>query len=108
MYELNIPVDICLMVDTKSIYSVGEGTLVHNENGFRLRSEDGTLDYSQSAGAVYCINADFYWYQIADTINIGDFNAQYYCFPKTGGDVVAKTRLAAEELFKASKDKIKS
>ena len=33
-------------------------------------------------------------------ISIGDMNALYYCFPKTAGDVVAKTRLAAEELFK--------
>ncbi len=106
-YALNVPVDICLMVDTKTIYSVGEGTLEHNENGFRLRSVDGVLDYRQGASAVYCINADFYWYQIADTINIGDFNAQYYCFPKSGGDVAAKTRLAAEELFKMNKEKLK-
>ena len=31
---------------------------------------------------------------------IGDQQALYYCFPQTGGDVVAKTRLAAEELYK--------
>ena len=33
-------------------------------------------------------------------ICIGDANALYYCFPKTTEDVVAKARLAAEELFK--------
>ena len=104
-YQLNVPVDVCLMVDTKTIYSVGEGVLEHDEKGFRLKSNDGEIDYEQSSSAVYSINADFYWYQIADTINIGNFDAQYYCFPKTGGDIVAKTRLAAEEMFKIEKAK---
>ena len=35
-------------------------------------------------------------------ICIGNKDALYYCFPK-GGDVVAKTRLAAEELYKMKK-----
>lgn len=36
-------------------------------------------------------------------ICIGDTNAFYYCFPKEGGDIVAKTRLAAEEMYKISR-----
>ena len=35
-------------------------------------------------------------------ICIGNHDALYYCFPKDG-DVVAKTRLAAEELYKLKK-----
>ena len=58
------------------------------------------LHYTQGVTHSHSVNSDFYWYQIADTINIGDFDAQYYCFPKTEGDVVAKARLAAEELYK--------
>ena len=34
---------------------------------------------------------------------IGTGDTLYYCFPKTEEDVVAKTRLAAEELYKISK-----
>ena len=34
---------------------------------------------------------------------IGDQNVLYYCFPKGAGDIVAKTRLAAEELYKLKK-----
>lgn len=33
-------------------------------------------------------------------ICIGDRDVLYYCFPQGKGDVVAKTRLAAEELYK--------
>jgi hypothetical protein len=36
-------------------------------------------------------------------ICIGNHDALYYCFPKGAGDVVAKTRLAAEELYKLKK-----
>jgi hypothetical protein len=36
-------------------------------------------------------------------ISIGNRSALYYCFPKTEGDVVAKARLAAEELYKIKK-----
>ena len=35
-------------------------------------------------------------------ICIGNHDALYYCFPK-GGDCVAKTRMAVEELYKLKK-----
>ena len=35
-------------------------------------------------------------------ICIGNKDALYYCFPK-GGDCVAKTRMATEELYKLKK-----
>ena len=62
----------------------------------------GTLDYTQSPRSSYGLYADYYWYEIADTICIGDQRRLYYCFPK-GQTPVAKTRLAAEELYKLSK-----
>jgi hypothetical protein len=36
-------------------------------------------------------------------ICIGNQDALYYCFPQNSGDVVAKTRMAAEELYKLKK-----
>ena len=102
-YALNIPVDIKVMVDTKGVHDVGAGVLRHDENGFLLTGCDGKLRYTQSASKTYCINADFYWYQIGDVINIGDFTAQYFCFPKAEGDYAFKTRFAAEELYKKEK-----
>ncbi|MBR6570494.1 MAG: hypothetical protein IKK75_08585, partial [Clostridia bacterium] len=35
-------------------------------------------------------------------ISIGTTDALFYCFPKEGGDIASKTRLAAEELYKLS------
>lgn len=102
-YELDIDVDIYMLIDTKCIYKVGEGRLRHTREGFRLTGCDGQLDYTQSPHSSYSLYSDFYWYEIGDVISIGDERAQYYCFPKHGENVVAKTRLAAEELYKLVK-----
>ena len=101
-YNLDVKVKIAIMVDFKAIYMVGEGRLTHSAEGFRLTGCDGKLDYSQGPLACYSLYSDYYWYQIADVICIGNHDALYYCFPE-GGDVVAKTRLATEELYKMKK-----
>lgn len=99
-YKLDIDVDVFAMVDTDCIYSVGEARLTHDREGFRLVGCDGQLDYTQKPLASYSLYADYYWYKMGDMICIGDKNMLFYCFPKNCGDVVAKTRLAAEELYK--------
>ncbi len=104
-YRLQVPVDICIMVDSYHVYRVGTGELTHNAEGFHLVGCDGKLDYTQSPVASYSVNSDFYWYEIGDVICIGDSKILYYCFPKIEGDVVTKTRLAAEELYKIKKKK---
>lgn len=100
-YKLEIPVKIAMLVDTKALYMVGEGSLTHDETGFRLTGCDGKLDYSQGPLASHTLNADYYWYEIGDVICIGNQEALYYCFPDR--DVVTKTRLATEELYKMKK-----
>ena len=60
------------------------------------------LHYEQKSKASYSLYADYYWYEIGDVICIGDSKVLYYCFPKTEQDVVAKTRIATEEIFKLS------
>jgi len=101
-YRLEADVDIGMMVDYKAIYMVGEGHLTHDEAGFKLTGCDGKLEYEQPPLASYSLYSDYYWYELADVICIGNHDQLYYCFPK-GGDVVAKTRLAAEELYKMKK-----
>lgn len=99
-YCMEAPVDICMAIDTTCIYRVGQGVLTHTGNGLHLTGCDGKLDYHHSPLSSYSLYSDFNWYEIGDVICIGDHKALYYCFPKNGGDVVAKARLAAEELFK--------
>ena len=99
IYKLDTEVDIYMLVDMSCIYKVGEGRLVHTKEGFHLTGCGGKLDYKQLPLSSYSLYSDYYWYEIGDVICIGTSKALYYCFPKNSGDIVAKTRLAAEELY---------
>ena len=108
-YKLDADVKIAMMVDYKNIYMVGEGHLTHDRDGFVLNGCGGALHYTQKPQACYGLYADYYWYEIADVICIGDNDKLFYCFPQNCGDVVAKTRLAVEEMYKLYKTrKLKS
>lgn len=102
-YRMEAQVEICAVVDYKAVYRMGEGVLVHDAEGFHLTGCDGKLDYRQSPMSSYGLYADYFWYELGDMVCIGDKDCLYYCFPKEGGDPVAKTRLAAEELYRLKK-----
>ncbi len=104
-YKLDTDVEIAMQVDYKAIYKVGEGHLTHDNGGFVLTGCDGRLQYRQKPQSSYSLYADYYWYEMADVVCIGDQEVHYFLFPK-GNVPVAKIRLAAEEmhkLFKARK-----
>ncbi len=102
-YRMEVPVNIGMLIDYRALYMVGEGKLTHTAEGFILSGCDGKLQYTQGPLACHSLNADYYWYEIGDVICIGNQHALYYCFPKDGQDVVAKARLATEELYKLKK-----
>lgn len=104
-YGFDLECDICMLVDSKALYSVGDGRLVHNANGFRLTGCGGKLDYSQRPTASYSLNADYFWYEIGDMISIGTQKKQFCCFPKGKSGTVTKMRLATEELYKIATEK---
>lgn len=101
-YSLDVAVDIMVAVDLKTLYKVGEGRLIHNLQGFTLDVCSGKLHFTEKPLSSYSLYSDFNWYEIGDVISIGNQNIQYYCFPKGEGghDVVAKARLAVEEMYK--------
>ena len=101
-YRLDADVSIGMMVDHKALYMVGDGRLVHDENGFTLTGCEGKLHYEQSPLASHSLNVDYHWYEIGDVISIGNKEALYYCFPK-GNVSVTKTRIAAELLYEMKK-----
>lgn len=103
-YRMECDVKIGMLVDYKALYMVGEGKLVHDQNGFTLTGCDGRLHYTQKPVNSYNLNADYYWYEIGDIISIGTRDGLYYCFPQ-GGQSVAKARLATEEMYKLCKSR---
>ena len=105
-YKLDIDVDIAMQVDYKAVYRVGEGHLTHDNNGFVLTGCDGKLNYTQKPQACFGLYADYYWYEIADCICIGDNEVHYFLFPKNIDVSVAKIRLSVEEMYKLYKDRV--
>lgn len=102
-YSLDIDVNVFVMKGYKAVYDIGAGHLTHDNNGFHLVAADGKLDYVQSSHLTYSLYSDYLWYEIGDVICIGDNDYLYYCFPQNVKGVVAKTRLAAEEIYKLLK-----
>ena len=101
-YLLDTEVDIAVQVNLDGVCMIGTGKLIHNSEGFTLKSDDGKLDYSQSALASYTIYSDYYWYERGDVIGIGDTEYSYFCIVKDNVSVT-KARLAAEEIYKIAK-----
>jgi hypothetical protein len=99
-YELKCDVDLYMIVNTLAFYKVGEGTLVHNNDGITLDACDGNIKYHLPAKSSYTLNCDYFFYEIGDVISFGDMKTLYYCFPKNAKDVVCKARYAAEEMYK--------
>ena len=103
-YSLDTDVDIWISLDTKKLYDVGEGHLVHNEKGFILTGSDGQISYEHKPLASHSICADFNFYEVGDVIALANPECIYYCFPKDQKIPVAKVRLAAEEIYKKAID----
>ena len=103
-YLLDVDVDILMTRDTKKLYRVGSGHLTHTQDGFVLDGCDGQLHYEHKPLCSHSLYSDFFWYELGDIICVGNSEFMYYCFPKIEGDVVAKTRLAAEEIYKIKKN----
>ena len=99
-YNLDEKVEIYGLKDMKILYKLGSGRIIHNREGFKLIGCEGKLEYSQDTKYTYSLNSDLNWYELGDIISIGDSKARYYCLLKTKKDVVAKARLATEEMYK--------
>lgn len=105
-YKVETNVKIMMLINYKSMYEIGEGTLIHNQNGFYLEGKGFPLKYQQGVLASYSLNSDYFWYEIGDVISIGDKSGLYYCFPEEKG-IVTKLRLATEEFYKIAKENLK-
>lgn len=102
VYLLDTECDIAILKDTKALYMVGKGHLRHDNNGFVIDGCDGKLHFEQSPAACYSVNSDYFWYEIGDIVSIGTNDCLYYCFPKKP-NIVAKTRIAVEEMYQLYK-----
>ncbi len=101
-YEIDIPVDLAMIVDTKCLYRIGEGRFRHSKEGFLIEGCGGKLKYEQKPLSSYTLNSEYFFYEIGDVMSIGTHERLYYCFPKENTGIITKARLATEEIYKIS------
>ena len=97
----------CVQVNLDGVCMIEPGRIVHNEEGFHLTGGGGKLDYFQPAATSHTLYSDYYWYEIADVIGIGNNEYSYFCFPESHVSVT-KARLATEELYKLHRERKKA
>lgn len=102
-YHFEDDVYVYMTADSECVYEIGEGHLIHDLDGFHLSMYDGKIKFEMPSHTSYSANCDFYWYEIGDVIAVSDIKKQFYCIPKSKKDVVAKLKLATEEIYKLKK-----
>lgn len=105
-YRLQADVEICLVADSKTVYTLGDGTLAHDKDGFVLTDANGNVVCKQAPLASYSVNVDYNWYEIGDIVSIGDKNKLFYCLFKDKNQPVTKARFGAEELYKLLRESL--
>ena len=102
-YLLDEDIDLYAVKNYKTVYEIGRAHLKQTKDELVLSDLNGKVLFTQPMKALYTLNTDFHWYQIADTICIGDEKMRFYCAFKGEQTFVSKARLATEEAFKLNK-----
>ena len=102
-YLLDEDVDLYAIKNFKTVYEIGRAHLKQTKDELVLTDNNENHLFTQPMKSLYTLNTDFHWYQIADTICIGDENTRYYCAFKNHQNFVSKARMATEENFKLNK-----
>lgn len=102
-YRFEDAVRVDSLPNSKGFIPLGEGTLVHGPDGFRL---EGVFDGEpftlvKEPLSTYSIHIELdYLGKGADCISLSTLDDTYYIYPLHAKNVVTKLHFAAEELFK--------
>lgn len=102
-YSLEVPCKIKSLPNTKGFINVGEGTLVHNNEGFTLKSAWNGADWNLTVptSALYSVHIEYnYKVEHRDCIDLSTLKDTFFIYPKGEDFSVTKISLATEELFK--------
>lgn len=108
IYSLDVPCKIKSLPNSKGFVNVGDGRLVHNDDGFRLQGDwKGTLwNLEIPSSSIYSVHIEYnYKKEHRDCIDLSTLNDTFFIYPKGEDFSVTKISLATEELFKIKMQK---
>ncbi len=106
-FEDNVRID--WLPNAKGYIDLGEGTLVHDQNGFVLKGKhhDGTpFVLERPPLSMYGLHIEYRYFGKGDCIDLSTLDDTYYIYPLSKENVVTKLSLATEEIYKIKKASI--
>lgn len=108
-YRFSDQVRIDWLPNANGYIDLGEGTLVHDTNGFMLKGKnhDGSsLVLDRPPLSMYGLHIEYRYFGKGDCIDLSTLDDTYYVYPLSHDNVVTKLSLATEEIYKIAKEKI--
>lgn len=99
-----LKVDVKSLPNAKKFVDLGEGTFIHDMNGFYCKIDDktksDTTEIKQGVLDTYSVHIEYrYLFKFGDCIDLNTINDTWYVYPKGNNFNVTKIALATEELY---------
>lgn len=110
-YHFSAPVTVYSLPNAKGYIPLGEGTLIHDQNGFVLKGLYNGEPYEviKSVASQYSVHIEYeYLGKYGDCVDLNTLTDTYYIYPKDCDFSVTKIALATEELYQHEQSKAKS
>jgi len=107
-YDITCPVRVESLPNAAGYIHLGEGTLTHNAEGFRVRvsGQHGEFEMVKPALSLYSCHIEYdYLGKYGDCVDLNTLEDTWYCYPHDCDFAVTKMALATEELYRFEKQK---
>lgn len=105
-----LPVHVNSLPNPKKFIRLGEGTMIHDMNGFRVSvtDKDGVVhEMVKTVPSLYSVHIEYeYLFKHGDCVDLNTLEDTWYTYPKNCDFSVTKMALATEELYFEHRRKI--
>jgi hypothetical protein len=105
-----LPVHVDSLPNAKRFLSLGEGTMVHDMNGFHVRGVTGegrSFEMVKPVPSLYSCHIEYeYLGKFGDCVDLNTLEDTWYVYPRSCDFSVTKMALATEELYFAHRKSI--
>lgn len=96
------------MPDGTRFYDIGNGTIIHDIDGFRLKGSGkyGDFEMERKSGGLEACHIEYnYLGKYGDCIDLNTLDDTFYIYPHGDDFAVTKIALATEEIYRMIREK---